>query len=244
MGQMGCGYGSEFHLLRYLGYHRNELNRAIEKETSGRIIDWRDFRFDARGEFPHLDAELKGIEFLPPEAAAVKTAWEAMWPQTGNVPNWDAVGALQLESTTEYILIEAKAHAAELRSNCGAREDGGLRIIREAFARTIEANGFESDAEKWLRQYYQYANRLAFLQFLMEYDVAARLVLIYFTGDEAGRYKKPVLCPKNRAEWEPHLKKMYEHLGARGSSKLEQRVHRLFLPICGQACEKPDRMAA
>lgn len=34
MGNMGYGYGSEFHLLRYLGYHRHQLNRAVEEQTS------------------------------------------------------------------------------------------------------------------------------------------------------------------------------------------------------------------
>ena len=31
MGKIGYTYGSEWHLLRYLGYHRNELNRQIEE---------------------------------------------------------------------------------------------------------------------------------------------------------------------------------------------------------------------
>lgn len=38
MGKMGCGYGSEFHLLRYLGYHRHQLNRAVEEQTNGHIV--------------------------------------------------------------------------------------------------------------------------------------------------------------------------------------------------------------
>lgn len=49
MGKMGNGYGSEFHLLRYLGYHRQELNRAIEKETGGLVTEWLDFAFGRKG---------------------------------------------------------------------------------------------------------------------------------------------------------------------------------------------------
>lgn len=41
MGKMGNGYGSEFHLLRYLGYHRHDLNREVEKTTGGRVTTWR-----------------------------------------------------------------------------------------------------------------------------------------------------------------------------------------------------------
>jgi len=105
MGTMGSGYGSEFHLLRYLGYHRRDLNRAVEEQTGGRVIDWLDSQFDSRKRFPHLDVEWKGLEFLDPDVT-VRSAWAEFWPQTGNVPNWDAVGLLRVESHVEYLLVE------------------------------------------------------------------------------------------------------------------------------------------
>jgi hypothetical protein len=55
MGRMGLGYGSEFHLLRYLGRHRRYLNRAIEDKFGGRVLDWLDFSFGAGGGFPHWE---------------------------------------------------------------------------------------------------------------------------------------------------------------------------------------------
>ncbi|MGC9995545.1 MAG: hypothetical protein ABSE79_09505 [Terriglobia bacterium] len=248
MGKMGYGYGSEFHLLRYLGYHRRRLNLAIEKQTGGRMLDWLDFSFDARGRFPHLDAELKGLEFLPPDFEHVKSAWTQFWPQTGNVPNWDAVGHLQLESHTEFVLVEAKAHASELGSDCGAREEGGRKMIREAFATAIEANAFRSSPEKWLRKYYQCANRLATLHFLMQHNVPSRLVFIYFTGEKwpAGteQNREPLVCPKDEREWGTSLQEMYDHLGLTKSSVLEERVHRVFLPVCGQSGERAEHLAA
>lgn len=240
MGIMGHGYGSEFHLLRYLGYHRRDLNRAIEQETGGRVLDWRDFGFHPRGKFPHLDAEWKGLEFLGPDMEAVKAAWAGFWPQTGNPPNWDAVGLLELDSHTEFILAEAKAHASEINNDCGASEEGGLPKIREALAQTVKANGFKADHEKWLNGFYQCANRLATLHFLLQHDVLSRLVFIYFTGDDPTLYAKPVVCPKNEQEWDGHLQKMYDHLGMPGSGQLKRRVHRLFLPICGPTGGSPQ----
>jgi hypothetical protein len=234
MGKMGCGYGSEFHLLRYLGYHRRDLNRAIEQETGGRVVDWLDFCFDSRRKFPDLDAELKGMEFLGPDVEDAKSAWGEFWPQTGNPPNWDAVGLLQSGSHSEFLLVEAKAHASEIHSDCGAHDEGGLGRIREALAQTIRDNGFKSNPEKWLAPYYQCANRLATLHFLLQHDVLSRLVFIYFTGDDPTLYRKPVVCPKSEQEWQGHLEKMYDHLGMPGSSELKRRVHRLFLPICGR----------
>jgi hypothetical protein len=241
---MGHGYGSEFHLLRYLGYHRADLNRAIEQQTGGRVLDWLDFHFDPRRKFPYLDAELQGLEFLGPDLEADRAAWAKFWPQTGNPPNWDAVGLLQLDSHTEFALVEAKAHASEIKSDCGASEEGGLPKIRGALAQTIRDNGFKSDPEKWLNGFYQCANRLATLHFLLQHDVLSRLVFIYFTGDDPTLYGKPVVCPKNEQEWDGHLKEMYNHLGLSGSSKLEQQAHRLFLPVCGPAGESLEHLAA
>lgn len=243
MGIIGHGYGSQFHLLRYLGYHRHDLNRAIEQQCGGRVLDWLDFSFDAHREFPLLDSEWKGLEFLGPDEG-VQTAWAKFWPQTGNVPNWDAVGLLQVESHTEFILVEAKANASEIMSDCHAREGGGRPKIRKALTETIGAHGFTADPEQWLTPYYQYANRLATLHFLLQNNIPSRLVFVYFTGDEAGRYGGRVICPKDRQEWESHLQGMYNRLGMTASSELEKRVHRLFLPICGQSGESPEHSVA
>lgn len=224
---MGAGYGSEFHLLRYLGYHRHRLNRAVEKETGGRVSDWLDF---APGDDGKLDGEWKGLNFL--ESASPKAAWMKFWPQTGNVPNWDAVGLLELNSRSEYILVEAKAHVEELKSTCGATTNGGLNTIRKALGETIKANGFAADVENWLSPYYQYANRLAHLHFLLQHDVPARLVFVYFCGDEwGGKTLNGPTCPKDARDWEPCLELLHKRLGLSDKSKLEERVHSVFLPV-------------
>jgi hypothetical protein len=230
VGKMGSGYGSEFHLLRYLGYHRHELNRAIEKETGGRVSDWLDFPF---GDGKSLDREWKGIEFLN-SASSIKSAWTEFWPQTGNVPNWDAVGFLELDSSTEYLLVEAKAHVEELRSSCSASEKGGLNTIRDSLNATIKSNGFAADLNDWLSPYYQYANRLAHLQFLLQHNIPARLVFLYFYGDDWGDKTingKAPNCPKDAKGWDACLKEMHARLRIHGQSNLEQRVHSLFLPV-------------
>lgn len=80
MGKMGNGYGSEFHLLRYLGYPRHGLNRAVENKNGGRVSDWLDFPTGGEGK---LDMEWKGVDFVD-SASGVKSAWVKFWPQTGN----------------------------------------------------------------------------------------------------------------------------------------------------------------
>ncbi len=48
MGDMRFGYGSEWHLLRFLGRHRNYLNQQILKVMGSEgccRIEWLDFNF-------------------------------------------------------------------------------------------------------------------------------------------------------------------------------------------------------
>ena len=231
MGKMGDWYGSEFHLLRYLGYHRRDLNSAVEKQIGGRVSEWLDFAFAGKGK---LDKEWRGVDFVG-STQAVRSAWTKFWPQTGNVPNWDAVGRLELNAGVDYLLIEAKAHVEELQSSCSASKRGGLDTIREALQATIKSNGFPAKVEDWLSPYYQYANRLAHLHFLLEHAIPAHLVFIYFCGDDWGgktlnNGKRPN-CPKNAQGWGTHLNRMYDRLGLRGQSKLEQSVHSVFLRV-------------
>jgi len=175
------------------------------------------------------------------------------WPQTGNVPNWDAVGRLESNSGKEYLLVEAKAHTEELRSSCLAKEpkkeegldairvalkatkEGGLEKIKDALRATIKVNGFTADVVDWLSPYYQYANRLAHLHFLLEHNIPARLVFIYFCGDDwCGKTLsngKPPNCPKDAKEWAAHVEIMHSHLGINGQSKLAERVHSVFLHV-------------
>jgi len=44
-GGFGNGYGSECHLLRYLGRHRDRLNAEVCRETGGSDVRWLDFPF-------------------------------------------------------------------------------------------------------------------------------------------------------------------------------------------------------
>jgi hypothetical protein len=240
MAPMGCGYGSEFHLLRYLGYHRRRLDDEIGKQIGGSVTEWLDFQFNIAQKLPKtdekrpkLDCEWRGVDFLP----NLERVWSAYWPQSGNIPNWDAVGRSSSEG--EYLLVEAKAHTGEIRSDCGAKDAqgrGGLGKIKTALGDTIDAYGFESTPDDWLKGYYQYANRLACLHFLRQNSIPARLVFIYFVGDKWGGGKiggKFPNCPKTAGDWDKHLHAMYKHLGLNGASELEKHVHKVFLPVAG-----------
>lgn len=224
MSKIGHGYGSEWHLLRYLGYHRNELDGRIAQVIGGQVLEWLDFKFNA--DKPFLDAEWMGLDFLE-KGHPAKAQWRRFWPQKGNVPNWDAVGRVQCGDKVEWLLVEAKAHTEEIRSTCSAKKEGGLGKIQAAFAQTKRAMDV-SDSADWLSPYYQYANRLAALHFLTAQGIPAKLLFIYFLGDR----NPPKTCPKSQGEWQAAIAPMYNHLGLTGKSEVERQTHRLFLPVC------------
>ncbi len=229
MSKIGYGYGSEWHLLRYLGYHRQTLNSAIEdaikKAVPGqsvRVMNWLEHRCKQDSKTKFVDAEWTGLDFLADDLP-IKADWKQFWPQTGNQQNWDAVGIVQVGSSVDLLLVEAKAHIGELESKCGASEEGGRGTIREAIEKTQAYYNISPTHAKhdWLNHYYQYANRMCALYFLNTHNVSTRLLYIYFTGEDPD--------PKTAAEWNDPINNMYKALGVTGN---EPRVHKIFLPIC------------
>jgi hypothetical protein len=124
----------------------------------------------------------------------------AFWPSRG--PQWDG---LARDSSGQIFIIEAKAHRQELASSCQAGE-ASLKKISAALEQTKAALGANPAAD-WLNGHYQYANRLALLRFLLDNDVKAHLVFLYFTNDAA------MGGPRSPAEWEESTAVVKRHLG-------------------------------
>ena len=229
MGKIGFGYGSEWHLLRWLGYHRGQLTRHVTAVTGGEAVEWLDFGFSAANAPGKPDQELTGLDFIPD--AQVQARWRAFWPQSGSAQNWDAVGVIHYQDHKEWLLVEAKAHVGELESECKARSAASLQKIKTALGRASRAFCTKPPpVENWLRPYYQYANRLAALYFLMKEcapSVPARLLTIYFCGEQ----RENLICPQSEAEWQPALEQVKARLGLAVECELMQRVQALFLPV-------------
>ncbi|NIM68642.1 MAG: hypothetical protein GTO55_11025 [Armatimonadetes bacterium] len=223
MSDIALGYGSKWHLLRYLGYHRDRLNEEVQGGTGVIVERWLDFPYDKSRKL--LDGEWKGLDFLP-EHEPARNAWNDFWPQTGNVPNWDAVGVAQNDKQTEWLLVEAKAHIGELHSECKAKDPASKEQIRKALAEAKGAFGVCPSAN-WLSPYYQYCNRLAVLHFLAKHDIAARLLFIYFTGDS----NPSADCPRDKAGWQAALQELYSEIGLTNESPLKRQVHSILLSI-------------
>jgi hypothetical protein len=238
MSTIGYGYGSEWHLLRWLGYHRDELSRRVAEELRADRVEWRDGEFNVhpRGAFD-IDHEWVNLGFLEAGHPA-RQAWRATWPRaSGSVgPHWDAIGLAHFGDRAEWILVEAKANLREVQSDCAAHSAASLEMIRAAFAVAGPSFGVD-DTSTWLRGHYQFANRLTALRVMNANDAPAHLLMICICGDDAARYGSAtgqVTCPPDEAGWRETLDAMHAHLGWRyGHGSLGNRVHEMFLPVRG-----------
>jgi len=227
MSQIGCGYGSEWHLLRYLGYHRSLLSQKVSKALGAKMVSWLDFPFSTNGAPLRDDREFKGLEFLTDIHILEK--WAHFWPQSGNAQNWDAVGRAVIEGKEAWVLVEAKAHVEEVKSRCGATSSQSRAQIMGILAEVRENLGAtEQPLEHWLEPYYQFANRLAVLYFLDREGIAAHLVNLYFYGE---RERSGWRCPQNASEWEEVIRNEEAWLGIRRDGGLMERVHHVFLAV-------------
>ncbi len=229
MGTIGYGYGSEWHLLRYLGYHRDDLSRRVMAVTGAESVRWLDSPFSSSNRPLHADREHRGLDFI--DDPAVQAAWRAFWPQSGSAQSWDAVAEIQVDGRSEWLLVEAKAHIGELRSQCRATSPASRTLIEDALRQASDAFGNTTQPLTcWTDRTYQTANRLAVLTFLMtrcEPPVPARLLFIYVCGDAVPGAD----CPRSEAEWAPALRDVKTQLGISPSAALAGRVHEVFLPV-------------
>ncbi len=147
--------------------------------------------------------------------AHLASALAQFWPRRG--PQWDA---LATDESGRVFLIEAKAHGAEMSSRCQAGEKSKNTIIRSIEATKTSLNAMSGS--DWLNGYYQYANRLAHLEFLHQHQVDAWLVFLYFTGDD------DMSGPNSEAAWMPHINAAHKHLGL---SKNSRGVVSVFLDV-------------
>ncbi len=135
--------------------------------------EYRDAAFLERLQLDHLSAALGQF-----------------WPRRG--PQWDALG---ISDSGDILLVEAKAHIAEMCSPATQASGVSRRLIDTALFETALAFGAVPRAA-WADVFYQLANRLAHLHFLRSRGVPAWLVLVHFVGDS------DMNGPRTPAEWD------------------------------------------
>lgn len=176
MAQIGYGYGSEFQLLRFLGHHRNILEEKL-REAIG-ISDgnfyWFDFDFADREKIISGDSEMCGLSFLEKKIPNISTVCNEIKKYPWSFDRWQYWDAVFILDNVLYF-VEAKAHKDELKS--GNKVHGGTHS-KEILA--FMKSQFNCANENWLRDYYQFANRLSTISFLNSKGVICKLVNLYF----------------------------------------------------------------
>ena len=227
MAAIGDGYGSECHLLRYLGRHREQLNAAVLKATGAARLRWIDYPFDPAQKWK--DGRWSGLDFLP-DGDKARKKWPDFLPPQDKLQTWDAVALIEANGETEWLLVEAKAHLGELRSDCLASAGNGLGPINEALE-TIKSDLGVRAILDWKHGYYQYCSRIAALWFLQRHKIKARLLFVYFTGDEFPMHAFD--CPEDQQGWQDELEERRKHVGLPAEHALADRMHEIYLPVAG-----------
>lgn len=154
---------------------------------------------------------------------------ESFWPTGG--PMWDA---LARTSDGDVLLVEAKAHIAEMVSPASRASPGSLKIIQKALRETQAALAPRVDMP-WHGTFYQITNRLAHLYLLREINgVNARLVYLYVVGDEE------MGGPRTREEWEGAIRVTEVFLGL-GRHRLQKYIHHVFVDVASRAPGSPSK---
>jgi hypothetical protein len=122
------------------------------------------------------------VAFLMPEQRAELISWWLAKPERANTPNWDIVSTCRIENTAGLILVEAKAHAAELGR--GGKPDGNADNELQIEAAVSEANDALGGASSQWRlscaSHYQMCNRFAWAWKVASFGIPVVLVYLGF----------------------------------------------------------------
>lgn len=143
---------------------------------------------------------IAGLEGNTPQQAA-------FWPNAG--PVWDAVALVPGHDRDGVLLVEAKSHDGEFKSDaCGATNPRSRQLIEDSLADLCGELGDDPEIS-WMQTYYQLANRLAFLWHMREREIPTWLAWIYFVGDRFQSGRAEVVGPKDEAGWQPLIEMAY-----------------------------------
>ena len=215
MAQIGYGYGSEFQLLRFLGHHRNLLEETIRKAIgdSGGSFYWFDFDFADREKIISGDNEMCGLSFLEkinPKISHI--CQEIKKSYSWNFDRWQYWDAVFMLNDVIYF-VEAKAHKEELKS--GNKKHGGTSS--DAILGFMKSQ-FKCANDNWLKDYYQFANRLSTVSLLNNKGITCKLVNLYFVD---GYYDREHGIIKDTTEdsFREEIKQELEKLGLNEQEK-------------------------
>ena len=121
----GSCCGAKWHLLRYLGHHRNLLDKSILQSAGiDGSIQWMDFVMNPQKD--GFDEPIAGMVFL--QNSEILAKWQSFGASREGRQLWDGIGWVNTASGKELVLLEAKSRISELFSSCSAKGDDRIEI--------------------------------------------------------------------------------------------------------------------
>jgi hypothetical protein len=199
--QQEASKGSQKWIQVLVNHKKDVINKEIRTSLQlpeNETIEW----------FSPLESEnfkeYKDEEFLVKLGINLKgVKLHEFWPRSG--PRWDA---LAKSSSGKLILVEAKSHITELMSDFRGNNQTSINQIQNSLNATKRRFGVKESYD-WTKLFYQYANRIAHVNWLSKQGYDARLINLYFLND------KEMEGPQTKEEWRGALRLMHRCLGLR-----------------------------
>ena len=222
--------GSQLHLRTYVNTYSEELNEEIISHSpslvafiSGeQIIDWKS-PLEHENYKEYQDDFLKHYHEDENSLQVSNQLLREFWPKNG--PVWDGIGIVKGTKQKGLILAEAKAHIRETSSKIRATSNQSIFRITETLTDTKKQFGSNTLLTPWLNEYYQLANRLAYLHLLnQKLQIPTWLIQVNFIED-----KKHISTSKEK--WILHYQKVFQRLGISHSASLLSQLVIMYLPV-------------
>lgn len=148
------------------------------------------------------------------------------WPKGG--PSWDGIAVLTDKNGEKILLLfEAKAHKGELSSSCSATDIGSIEVISKHLNETKKSLGLDENVD-WMKRYYQFANRLAFLNDLQkENKIKVALICVYFANDPYWKTKDYT----GIEQWTKAIEKETGYFGIKNDLLKKKHIYNLIIDL-------------
>ena len=148
------------------------------------------------------------------------------WPKGG--PSWDGIAVLTDKNGEKILLLfEAKAHKGELSSSCSATDIGSIEVISKHLNETKKSLGLDENVD-WMKRYYQFANRLAFHNYLQNKNIKVALICVYFANDPYWNKKKG---HKGKEQWKEAIETEKEYFGIDNAFLKKNHIYNLIIDL-------------
>ena len=145
----------------------------------------------------------------------LKNALSEFWPKRG--PQWDALGLFE----GKPVLVEAKAHLDEFFSPPTQASQASFAKISASLEDVAARLNVRSGTD-WTKVFFQYANRIAHLDFLRRNGIEAHLLFVSFIQDT------DMGGPATAEEWHVAFRTADYALGLPKRHSLRPFIHHTF----------------